>query len=210
MVSQCHAHEGVRESKLHAVFSSLQVISLPFSLSPTLSLSLSSSSSCLSFFRAPERHLSQHPAVNFDTCLMYASFFSHRIWVHLEGLSITPQPPSPAELSQSQVTGCNLTWCVRASMSAHIFERDVVFQCEFLGNCTVLFSICCEGQYAFSMCSPKRVIKSANADRYVITIHTRTPVKLIENSTFCKACIYVVSHRCHRASSCIFTPSCKI
>lgn len=35
MAFQCHAHEG--ESKLHAVFSRLQVISLPFPLSPTFS-----------------------------------------------------------------------------------------------------------------------------------------------------------------------------
>lgn len=82
----------VSESNLHAVFSSLQVISLPLTLSRIFSPSLSSSSSCLSFVRASERHLSPHPAVNFDTCLMHASLFSHRTYVHMDGLSITPHP----------------------------------------------------------------------------------------------------------------------
>lgn len=96
-VSQCNAYKSVIENqKLHTVLSSLQVsalsFSLPFPLSPTFSLSLSSSSSCLSFVRAPERHLSPHLAVNFDTCLMYALLFSRRTWVYMDGLSITPQP----------------------------------------------------------------------------------------------------------------------
>lgn len=107
-VSQCQEHEGEAESKLHAVFSHLQVITLPFSLVPTtFLLLLSTSSSSLSIFRACERNLSPHPAVSFDTCLMYASlFFSQKLGAHGRPINHSAEPLSVAK-SQSQAPWCN-------------------------------------------------------------------------------------------------------
>ncbi len=121
------SHTCICISSFLSFFPQIILSSPPF-LCPVLSsLSLSSSSSCLSIFRAPERHLSTHPAVIFDTCLMYASLFSHRTSVHMQ--SLLP----PAELSQSQVIGFNPTWCVtwvRAWMFKHahaqVSEHDAV------------------------------------------------------------------------------------
>lgn len=124
----------------NAVFFGFQVISLPFPLSPTFSLSLSSSSSRLSFFRAPERHLSPHPAVNFDTCLMYASPFSHRTWLLMDGLSITLRPLLLRSSANHKWLG--LIWhdvsreCSHECVSMHMHMYLRVTDCRLL-----LFSV---------------------------------------------------------------------
>lgn len=50
------------------------------------------SSRCLSIFRASECHRSPQPAVNFDTCLMYALLCSLTSCAHADGRSVRPSP----------------------------------------------------------------------------------------------------------------------
>lgn len=73
---------------LKGVLSSCQVIAFPFLCPPCCPFH---SLLCPRVFHFSQP-LSLHLAVNFDTCLIYTSLFSHRTWAHMDGLSIILHP----------------------------------------------------------------------------------------------------------------------
>lgn len=159
---------------------------------PTFSLlSLSSSSSCLSFFRATHHHT---PLWVLTPVWCMPLFFSRRsLGAHGRPINHSHGPLFPAELSQSQVIGFKLNvMCQGVNEGVHECVGMHMMLCACLGatvrpdwsnlSCkptadthsylqtNKLFSICWE--YACGMFSPTCAIKSANADRCVITIPT--------------------------------------